>query len=67
MDTIFTRGTQDLITDGAINALDNSRAAGMPDWDAREAYLQACGLAFDAAADDQEDADPDQQRPEFLG
>ena len=67
MAMILSQGTRDLMTDAAINALDNSRAAGMPDWDARKEYLQACGLAFDDVAGDQEDADPEQQRPEFLG
>lgn len=66
MDNLFSKGTLELISDAAVNAIDETRRAGMPDWDAREEYLKAAGSAFDAIAADQEDADPE-QRPEFLG
>jgi hypothetical protein len=70
--TIFSTGTRQLITDAAINAVDNGRAAGMPDHATREEFVRAAGVAFDAITDDREDADPDgsadeADRPEFLG
>ena len=67
MATIFSHGTRELITDAAINALDNARGEGLPDAAAREEFLKAAGLAFDVAAEDLEDADPEGQRQEFLG
>lgn len=62
----FSKGTLELISDAAVNAIDETRRVGMPDWDAREEYLKAACSAFDAIAADQEDAEPE-QRPEFLG
>lgn len=66
MDNLFSIGATELLNDAAVNALDDTRNAGMPDWEAREEFVKAAGLAFDMIAADQEDADP-AQRPEFLG
>ncbi|QUM73312.1 hypothetical protein [Sphingopyxis granuli] len=72
MDNLFSKGTTELLNDAAVNAIDDTRNAGIPDWDAREEFLKAAGAAFDLIAADQEDADPDgtaadDGRPEFLG
>ena len=71
MDNLFSRGTLELINDAAVNALDEARRAGMPDWQSSEKFIDAMGTAaaaaFDTIAADQEDADPEGSRPEFLG
>lgn len=66
MDNLFSGGTCELLNDTIVNAIDDARGAGMPDWEAREEFLKAASTAFDMIAADQEDADPE-QRPEFLG
>lgn len=66
MDNLFSIGTTELLNDAAVNALDDTRNAGMPGWEARVEFVKAAGLAFDMIAADQEDAEP-AQRPEFLG
>ena len=66
MDNLFSIGTTELLNDAAVNALDDTRNAGMPDWEARKDFVKAAGVAFDMIAADQEDAEP-AQRPEFLG
>jgi len=71
MDNLFSRGTLELINDAAVNALDEARRGGMPDWQSREKFIDAMGTAaaaaFDTIAADQEDADPKGERREFLG
>lgn len=66
MDNLFSTGTADLLNDTIVNAIDDTRRAGMPDWEAREKFLKTAGAAFDMIAADQEVADP-ASRPEFLG
>ena len=43
----------------------------MPDWQSCEKFIDAMGTAaataFDTIAADREDADPEGERPEFLG
>lgn len=65
--TIFAIGTRELLTDTAIAALNDGRAADQPDFATREDFVRAAGVAFDAIAADLDDADPECQRPEFLG
>lgn len=66
MTNLFSGGTCELLNDTIVNALDETRRVGMPDWEARTEFLKTAGAAFDMIAADQEDADP-AQRPEFLG
>ena len=69
--TIFSKGTLELINDAAVNAIDEARRGAMPDWQSREQFIDAisaaAATAFDAIAEDQGDADPEGERPEFLG
>lgn len=71
MTNIFSKGTLELINDAAVNAIDEARRGALPDWQSREKFIDAmstaAATAFDAIAADQEDADPDGERPEFLG
>lgn len=49
--TIFALPTRDQLVDAAEAALFDGRAAGYPDWDTRERFLQEAATAFDAAAE----------------
>jgi len=51
MATFLTGGTRELITDASINALDEARSAGIPDWEARAEFIRAAGVAFDVSAE----------------
>lgn len=66
MATFLSGGTRELIADASINALDEARSAGIPDWEAREEFVRAAGVAFDVSAEPPANllaAD----RPEFFG
>lgn len=63
MDNLFSGGTCELLNDTVVNAIDDARKVGMPDWEAREEFLKVAGAAFDMIAEDRDDA----ARPEFLG
>ena len=41
MATFLSGGTRELIADASINALDEARRAGIPDWEAREEFVRA--------------------------
>lgn len=59
MTNIFDGPVNELISDAAINAIDDGRSKGLADHDAREYFIQACADAFDANVT-LDDADPAQ-------